>query len=266
MAETLNTQSGVPAPSERMSYPSFDSRLRPFGSGVIPHEKGLATLIIVTSGNGTRNAETRNPKDYLNNFSNYIESISPEAPVDDRNPVFSDGIVPDLKLDGSHTYYGVFNNISVVSFNEMSAEIVKVHQNFSGFWNAFFMGEQPKIFSFSGIFLDVANYPYYQEFMVAYRKWLAGTKCVENKARLKFVYDGKIIEGYLLGVNISATADAPYAKQFSFQFLVTNEGWLRVNRIPIEGSTYYNYSLEDAVGGLSNTHRIIRGLPQKQRP
>jgi hypothetical protein len=226
---------------------------------MIEHDKNLATLIILTDEKGTRTAESNNPTNYLSNFGSYIKTLSPEAPADPNNPVFSDGTVRDLQLDGSRPYYGVFNNISVISFTEGSSEIVKVHQNFSGFWNAFFMGEQPRVFNFSGLFLDSKQYPYYQEFMTAYHTFLAGRKCVENKARLKFVYDGKIIEGYILNVNIQGNSESPLSKQFNFQFLVKNEGWLRVNYVPTPNSTYSKYSLASAVNGMSNIHRLIRG-------
>jgi hypothetical protein len=150
-----------------------------------------------------------------------------------RNPDYypvPNGKAAILHLNPSEPYYGVFNNFSLLSVGESSDQIVKVHQNFSGNWSAFFMGRKPQIVTFSGFFMDSREYPYYQEFMVAYEKYLAGRKCVENRMRMKVLYDGKIVEGYILTISINTTADTIMMKQFSFSVLITAAPrWIRFN-------------------------------------
>jgi hypothetical protein len=106
-----------------------------------------------------------------------------------------------------------------------------VHANFGGAWSAFFFGEKPRVYSFAGIFLDSPMYPYYQEFTVAYEKYLSGRKCIQNQMNMKLAYDGKMIDGYILNIETSTKSDNQFHKAFTFTVLVRDEKFFRYNYV-----------------------------------
>jgi hypothetical protein len=65
--------------------------------------------------------------------------------------------------------------------------------------------------------------------MEAYDKYLSGRKCIENQFEMLISYDGKIINGYILGINTNLNATNPYMKSFSFSVLIKAEAWYRTN-------------------------------------
>jgi hypothetical protein len=151
--------------------------------------------------------------------------------VDKGNSVISldDNEIPTLRLSEDEDYFGVFNNFCLINAVEQRDEIVKVNQNFGGGWNAFFFGERARVYSFSGMFLDSKDYPYYQEFMTAYERYLSGRKCIENGFTLTMSYDGKIIKGHILKISTGTTAEAVLRKTFEFNVLVESDAWYRSN-------------------------------------
>ena len=238
----------------------MDSAMRPYTQTLTENEKSYATIVILQEGAQKEYKGNAIPLDYLSgDFSSYISllSVDPDARNSIEAKTLREGgsIVID-SLDGINPYYGIFNNFSLQSVSEQNSQIVKIHQNFSGYWNAFFFGEQPRLFTFSGVFLDSKEYPYYQEFMVAYDKWLAGRKCVENRMTMKIIYDGRLIDGYILSVNTVNTAENPFLKQFQFQVLVRASSWIRSNIIAKSIANSYNFSYSEVTNGLSNPNRL----------
>ena len=134
---------------------------------------------------------------------------------------------------------------------ESHEQITKVHMNFSARWNAFFFGAAPNIYQFRGVFIDSMEYPYYQEFLVAYEKYLAGRKCVENNMQTKIMISGQIIDGFLLNVSVVHDAMNQKLKQFQFTMLVKGVNWVRVNRISPNKS-----DSKEVFNGLSNLSRF----------
>jgi len=140
----------------------------------------------------------------------------------------------DMTKDGNNTskrggYYGIFNNFMLTSVSESRKTINKVHMNFADSWNVFFFGNSPVMLSMSGGFIDTEEFPYYQEFMVAYEKYISGERLVENNLNMLISYDGKIIEGYILNINTSTSVTTESYKQFSMVILVKDIYWVRFN-------------------------------------
>lgn len=226
---------------------------------MIRRKETIASIILLTSDeNATKGLGDNNPnKDYLADLSSRVEALVSEASkIGDVNPVVPNGKIPMLTLDDVHDYYGVFNNFSLTRVRESKDQIVKVHQHFGGEWNAFFFGAKPEVYTFEGFFIDSEDYPYYQEFMIAYDRYLAGRKCVENKMQMKIVYDGRIVDGFMLNITVANAADTPYMKQFSFTALVRSSHWLRTNLIPLINSTGSSHGQERGFNVMSNVARI----------
>lgn len=202
---------------------------RPFNVGVTPFSPTVATIILMTKKQSNSAESDQVSTVFTNTFINKLEtpSLSTGTGLADLN----ESKVAQLSLDNysSHNYYGVFNNFSLTGVMEAKDQMAKIHMNFGSSWNAFFFGDKPTIYSFSGFFLDSKEYPYYQAFSVAYDKYLSGRKCVENQFEMFISYDGKIINGYMLNINTSIDGQNPYMKQFSFNVLVKNETWYRMN-------------------------------------
>jgi len=214
----------------------IDDKIRPFTVGLTRHHETIATIIVYKERDKS-DPVTR--IDYLEKLEDKVLSLTTAKPVGNSAGSISSG-VPDQpsgqvvvdKLDGKNDYYGVFNNFSLLNVNEAHEQIVKLHVNFGADWNAFFFGEKPRVYQFSGFFLDSMDYPYYQEFLVAYDKYLSGRKSVENKVQTKFIYDGKIIDGYMLNIQTAQTAADQLIKTFQFTVLVKGIYWMRTNLVP----------------------------------
>ena len=207
------------------NFNSMNNNLRPF-TGITGHEETMATIILYSKAKKTNTTSSEN-KDYLENFTKRVNSL--EYGGDGKNA--GSAKIPTLKLDGNNPYYGVFNNFSLQSVSESRNQLVKVHQNFGGTWNAFFLTEKPRVYVFTGFFLDSKEFPYYQEFVTAYDKYLKGRKLIEGGYEMVISYDGKTANGYLLSLQTNIASVQDYMKPFSFSVLVRKESWYRTNLI-----------------------------------
>ena len=247
-------------PNEFLSSPD-DNRVRPFTVGLKQHDETIASIVLYTAGDSSGEKQEIE-HNYLADLSTNVNDLIAGATSSSVQPVsdIPGGKVAMITLDerNKNEFYGVFNNFSLTSVNEAHGEIVKIHQNFTDGWNAFFFGEKPVVYQYSGMFIDSKEYPYYQEFMVAYEKYLAGRRCVENGMNMKMLYDGRIIDGYMLSINVGRAADTPLTKTFTFTVLVRSAGWVRVNLVPIYSPEIRQYSLEEQFNGLSNKYRLNR--------
>lgn len=237
-----------------------DNNIRPYSSGLTSHETTIATILLYNeeAGNAQKNEDPKT-KDFLNSLNEKVKKLEPgnySLSSGESDP--PSGTVASILLDGRNTYYGVFNNFSLLSVAESSDEILKVNINFGSHWNAFFFGQQPKVYRFTGFFLDSREYPYYQEFMVAYDNYLSGRKLIENKMMTKFVYDGRIVDGYMINLSVNSNAESPFIKQFQFSVLVRRTYWVRENIFPKWNASAIGPEIENDgyLNVMSNRSRI----------
>jgi len=239
---------------------SIDNKVRPYTVGTTEHDGTVASIILYTTSQGFVSDDALKTNDYLVDLSMSISELEAGAISGDVSspPSIPGGKVALISLDGKapNNYYGVFNNFSLINVREAHGEIVKLHQNFSNGWNAFFFGEKPAIYSFSGIFLDTKEYPYYQEFMIAYEKYLRGRRAVENNMQLKIIYDGKIIDGYMLNIETTTTGDSEQSKSFTFSVLVRKSNWIRINLMPIYSANAKGFINVAEFNGMRNAARL----------
>ena len=239
-----------------------DNKLRPYSSGFTQRAGSIATIVLYT-GQPQITSNIRSNTNFLSD-----NSITPVAPIvaavdgaarPPQTPAVLDNIPSWNKEDGINgTYWGIFNNFSLLQVMEASDQISKLHQNFGESWNLFFFGDSPSIYTFRGLFLDTWDYPYYQEFMTMYHKFLKGRKSVENGYKMKIVYDGKIVGGYLMNINTVMSGDTPHTKTFAFTVVITDEGFMRDNA-EVKG---YELSNNSGFNVMNNAHRVIEQYPQ----
>ncbi len=251
-------------PSNEFLTSLDDNRIRPYTSGMKRQEETLSTIVVYKDNNSESGRVSGEKRNYTEDMTAKVAEIIPEGTRTTLNrlnpktdivsgtPELIDGTIPNLKLDGETDYYGIFNNFSLLTVQEASEQIIKLHINFGAHWNAFFFGDKPSIYQFSGFFLDSQEYPYYQEFMVAYEKYLAGRKAIEGKYQVKFVYDGKIVDGYMVNISTSQTAADQLIKNFQFTVLVKGVNWVRDN-IVRDGLGSYK-----KINGMGNKERLIK--------
>lgn len=242
---------------------SQDTRVRPYTVGLTEHDRTISTILLYQENDYPEDIDN-NQKDYLTDIDTEVNELSLEGidSVSYGSVVQDPGNLAVIKLDGTNDYYGVFNNFSLLQVIESTNQIKSVHVNFGSSWNAFFFGEEPRVYTFSGYFIDSQEYPFYQEFFVAYEKYLSGRKTIENNMKTKFVYDGKIVDGYILGINVKSTSDNYFLKQFDFSVLVRGVTWARTNVIHsngkvlfIDGNTIQSTSQQRVLNGMSNSMR-----------
>lgn len=208
----------------------INNELRPYFSTITEHDQTMATIVLLTEEEPNTAENINKSIDYLSAFSSFVNI--PSSVIGDQFINVTTGYIPQLKsmeIPGMTQYYGLFNNFSLTGVNESKDQMVKVHMNFGGSWNAFFFGDKPTVYAFNGFFLDSKEYPYYQEFMIAYDNYLCGRKCIEHKFQMLIAYDGKIIDGYILNINTMINSNNPFMKAFSFTVLVKGENWYRTN-------------------------------------
>ena len=248
-----------------------DNALRPYTGGIREHENSIATIVLYDGNFGQiQKAAEINYNDSKNKTE--VKPISVNVDYEDieKSADRINGSIPNLgELLANRTsyadfkttygaYLGIFNNFSLMRVEETKDQIAKIHQNFGSSWNMFFFGATPSMYSFSGIFLDTSDYPYYHEFMFMYDHFLSGQKCVENGFKMKIMYDGKIIGGYLLRIRTITTADSPHTKTFSFSVVVTDEEFMRQNMAVINdgsGTNGLGFNI------MNNSHRVVRQYP-----
>ena len=121
-----------------------------------------------------------------------------------------------------------FSKFFLESYQEGHVERHQIVETFGEFY-AFFFGERPAIYTFSGILLNTPDINWKEDFMFYYENFLRGTKCVEYQAKLLFTYNLSQVEGFLLGVNTGASSVSDKGVQVSFQFLVTDRKSMRLS-------------------------------------
>lgn len=231
----------------------MNDNLRPITSGMTEHETGISTILLYSDNSGKEQSADKDTgverSITLNNFQGVVPLPDLSSSDSDLELLsLSESNIPLLE-EISSEYYGVFNNFSIVSLQESKGNILKIHQNFAGNWNAFFMGEKPETIELSGILLDSPEFPYYQEFMIAYDKYLSGKKCIQNNMRMILSIDGKLIDGYIVQVRTSTSSNvnSPKSiKKLNFSVLVKKTDWVRFN---------FNSNSEKEFNKLSNIDR-----------
>jgi len=239
-----------------------DENLRPYTTGTRQHEDRIATLILFSNEDINETITLINRPDYFDELGVALYNIVSESVASGTQafPETPSGTIPMLRLDDKNNYYGIFNNFSVNNFVETHDQITKIHMNFGAKWNVFLFGNTPNMYRVSGVFLDTQDYPYYQEFMIAYEKYLSGRQCVERGMQLKLMISGQIIDGFLLNVSVNHTAAVQQLKEFSFTFLVKGSSWVRSNFISTatsQGKWQNKYEFN----GLSNIKRLMNNNP-----
>lgn len=191
------------------------------------------------------------------------DKVTPDENGQNNSPVeviYNEGNISKFNDEEFRDFYGVFSSLSIQAVQEDNTVMTKVHQNFSGEWNAFFFGMKPQFYSFSGVIADLQDFPYYQEFSLAFERYLSGRSSTEKRLKTKLIYDNKIVTGFLLGFQTFHDAQSEMIKRFTLSALIYKTDWLRINYHRTRNKTFRGQNL------LMNKGNFISTAPANVAP
>lgn len=103
---------------------------------------------------------------------------------------------------------------------EQVAEVVQVEKVVGDDYVAFFFGQAPATFQYSGFLMNSMQDDQRSGFAVAYNQILRGTKLAQSGALARLRYDSVIVSGTLTMHQQTLNAENEMAVPFSFSFLV----------------------------------------------
>jgi hypothetical protein len=137
--------------------------------------------------------------------------------------------------------------------SERFQEVVQLDKVLSDDYVAFFFGQEPPRFEYSGFLLNSLQDDQRSGFLRAYSALLRGTQLARRGALARLRYDSVIVSGTMLAHQQTLNADNELAVPFSFSFLVkdyviqTNLPFAKVNQ-----SQYVQLAADLAVANLSS--------------
>lgn len=103
---------------------------------------------------------------------------------------------------------------------ETVSEVVQVEKVVGDDYVAFFFGQSPATFQYSGFLLNSMQDDQRSGFAVAYNHILRGTSLARHGALARLRYDSVIVSGTMTALQQTLSAENEMAVQFSFSFLV----------------------------------------------
>jgi hypothetical protein len=114
-----------------------------------------------------------------------------------------------------------YSRFFLQSVQESQAEKVQIVETFTDYY-AFFYGKRPPIYNFAGTLLNDPNHKWTNDMMFFYENILRGSQTVALGAQAYISYDGRLVSGFLLNMNIQQDANLYKGATFSFSMLVIN--------------------------------------------
>lgn len=114
-----------------------------------------------------------------------------------------------------------YSNFVLQSAQETRQEKYQIMETF-GIPFIFFFGERPRIYNFSGMFINSLDFNWRSEFWANYDQVLRGTRLVERNARVVLSWDDIIVEGYILQAAAQENSMQPHLINFNFQMFITS--------------------------------------------
>jgi len=147
-----------------------------------------------------------------------------------------------------------------------------IFQSLNGDTVSFFFGAKPTIYSFSGALLDTYNQQWFNDFRFFYEEYLRGTMSISNNTRIMMVYEDQIIEGFILDMNMSKSAEMNVLANFEFSMLMVQRTHVNGYNTPVErgSSILSDSSVQVAssntpgstiVSGIQHMTNLMNGLP-----
>ena len=125
----------------------------------------------------------------------------------------------DSSAPGGHSPSN--HNFCLQTVQESRQERAQIVETFGDPF-VFFYGEKPTVLTCGGLLINTRDFNWKNEWLDNYDRYLRGTKCVENRARVYLGFDDVLVEGYMLNTSVALAAqEMPYLCPFNFSFLVS---------------------------------------------
>lgn len=113
-----------------------------------------------------------------------------------------------------------FIDFFLAQVQEQYNEKMQVSEVLSDNYVAYFFGQQPPVFTFSGTLLNSFQDDQRIGMGIAYQQLLRGTQCARRGSLLRIRYDAVIVSGTVINMSQVLNADNEVAVPFNFQMLV----------------------------------------------
>lgn len=113
-----------------------------------------------------------------------------------------------------------FIDFFLTSANESFQEVMQVDKVMADDYVAFFYGQSPPVFQYSGVLLNSLQDDFRSGFARAYLELLRGTQLARRGALARLRYDSVIVSGVMTAHQQTLSSDNELAVPFAFSFLV----------------------------------------------
>ena len=139
---------------------------------------------------------------------------------------------------------------------------------------AYFLGQSPVIYRFSGYLLNTVQDPWRTQFSELYQYVFRGSKVAASRRMVQIAYDDKIVTGSMLGLSQSLDSTTQMASQFNFNLLVKHILQTSTPSKNVDASAYRGNTEEfekvtvvnpQTLLNLSNTSSVVPPPRPKRR-
>lgn len=113
-----------------------------------------------------------------------------------------------------------YSRFFLQSVNEAQVEKFQIVETFTAFYT-FFYGKRPPVYNFRGTLLNDENHKWTNDLMFFYENFFRGTRSTELSTQAVVSYDGRLVSGFILNLNIQQSADIHKGASFSMDVLIT---------------------------------------------
>lgn len=161
-------------------------------------------------------------------------------------------------LIGSNNTGGTgFVDFFLNQVNESFQEAVQIDKVLGDNYVAFFFGQQPPVFQYSGVLLNSMQDDFRSGFALAYQTMLRGTEMARRGALIRLRYDSVIVSGVMIAHSQVMNAENELAVPFSFSLLVKEYVVLQNPRfVKLQPSDYVTLVQQTELQNLSPVGRI----------
>lgn len=188
-----------------------------------PRQQGVFALHPLATPKYARNQELRDAE-FRDTLARLYISLADTAETT-RN-AYLESLPSNVKelgkvLLGANSQGGTgFVDFFLTNAQESFQEIVQVDKVLADDYVAFYYGQQPPVFSYSGMLLNSMQDDQRSGFARAYHAMLRGTQLARRGALARLRYDSVIVSGTMQAMTQQLNAENELAVPFSFQFLV----------------------------------------------
>jgi hypothetical protein len=126
----------------------------------------------------------------------------------------------DFMTVGSMRATDIYSNFLLQQVQEERQEKQQILETFGEAY-IFLFGQRARVISFSGVLANTFDFNWEAEWWENYEKYLRGTRCVENDARVYISYDNTLVGGYIISTSSAKDTMNKNHVSFSFQLFVT---------------------------------------------